>query len=437
MSSNQWPDLKKEMDKVSVPMDKLDSIITNTINGNRRKMSKKKVVFYSLSAAVLGLGVFIGSASVSPAMAKIASNIPIIGTFFNDSLDEGLRIAGKNGLAQVVNQSSKDNGITLTINEIFYDGTRLTFGFTQESLFADGQIEHPTIEVNGKEINFSSGYSGDFVTPQKYKGTMDITPTEELPEEFDMQMRIDAVGLIPGKWEFNFPVKQSNEVTVIRPQEVKTIEGAEIEISSLKVGPAGTVLNVKVVKDEGNNKLDPYSLNFYVIDDIGNVLDSITGSGSGEIENGKEIAKLNFLYSPLKEDSKKVRVVPYTIPMSEKGLEEVSLPLDEQTLPFIVDQGDFGKVLVTKIIHQQDKTVMYFDLQSDAIVGNKLSRNSLWLEDANGKSLLLEDNPLAERIEGNTFKQEFAASKNKGLQIKTYKFPKPIMYEEFKIDIPN
>ncbi|MET3321352.1 UNVERIFIED_ORG: hypothetical protein ABIC97_004455 [Peribacillus simplex] len=437
MSNNQWPDLKKEMDKVSVPMDKLDSIIANTINENRTKTSKKKVVFYSLSAAVLGLGVFIGSASVSPAMAKIASNIPIIGTFFNDSWDEGLRIAGEKGLTQVVDQSSKDNGITLTMNEFFYDGTRLTFGYTQESLFAIGQIEHPTIEVNGKEINFISGYSGEFVTPQKYKGTMDITPTEELPEEFDIKLRIDAVGLIPGKWEFNFPVKQSNEVTVIRPQEVKTIEGAEVEISSLKVGPAGTDLNVKVVKDEGNNKLDPYSLNFYVIDDNGNVLDTVTASGIGDTKNGKEIAKLNFLYAPLKEGSKKVRVVPYTIPVSEKGWEEVFIPLDEQTLPFTVDQGEFGKVLVTKIIHQQDKTVMYFDLQSDAIVGNKLSRNSLWLEDANGKSLLLEDNPLAERIEGNTFKQEFAASKKKGLQIKTYKFPKPITYEEFKIDIPN
>lgn len=42
MSSNQWPDLKKEMDKVSVPMDKLDSIIANTINENRTKTSKKK-----------------------------------------------------------------------------------------------------------------------------------------------------------------------------------------------------------------------------------------------------------------------------------------------------------------------------------------------------------------------------------------------------------
>lgn len=437
MSNNQWPDLKKEMDKVSVPMDKLDSIIANTINENRKKKSKKKVVFYSLSAAVLGLGVFIGSASVSPAMAKIASNIPIIGTFFNDSLDEGLRIAGKNGLTQVVNQSSKDSGITLTMNEIFYDGTRLTFGFTQESLLAIGEIERPTIEIDGKEINFSSSYSGDFVTPQKYKGIIDITPTEELPEEFTMKIRIDAVGLIPGKWEFNFPVKQSNKVTVIRPQEAKMIEGAEVIINSLKIGPAGTDLSVKVLKNERNNKLDPYSLNFYVIDDNGNVLDTVTGSGSGETVNGKEKTNIKFLYSPLKEGNNEVRVVPYTIPMLEKGWEEVSLPLDEQTLPFIVDQGDFGKVLVTKIIHQQDKTIMYFDLQSDVIVDNKLSRNSLWLEDANGKNLMLEDKPFAERIEGNTFKQEFADSKKKGLKIKTYKYPKPIMYEEFKIDIPN
>ncbi|MEH7121887.1 DUF4179 domain-containing protein [Bacillus sp. JJ1773] len=435
MSSNQWPDLKKELDKVSVPMDKLDSIITNTIKESRTKTSNKKVALYSFIAAVLGFGVFIGSASVSPVMAKIASNIPIIGTFFNDSLDEGLRLAGKKGLTQVINQSSKDNGITLTMNEIFYDGTRLTFGFTQESLFAIGQLERPTIEVNGKEINFSSSYSGEFVTPQKYKGIIDITATEELPEEFDMKIRIDAVGLIPGKWEFTFPVKQSNEVTVIRPQETKLIEGAEVEISSLKLGPAGTDLSVKVLKDEGNNKIDPYSLNFYVIDDNGNVLDTVTGNGSGEKENGKEIADLKFLYSPLKESSKKVSVIPYIIPVSEEGWEEVSLPLDEQSLPFNVDQGEFGKVLVTKVIYQQDKLVLYFDLQSDVIVDNKLSRNSLWLEDAIGKNLMLEDKPFAERIEGNEFKQEFAAGKKKGLKIKTYKYPKPITYEEFKIDI--
>lgn len=270
------------------------------------------------------------------------------------------------------------------------------------------------------------------MTPQKYKGTIHITPTEELPEAFDMTMTIDAVGLIPGKWEFNFPVKQSNEVIVIEPQETKLIEGAEVEISTLKLGPAGTDLQVKVLKDEENAALDPYSLQFDVIDNNGNMLDTLTGSGMGENVNGKVIAQLKFLYSPLKEGSKELTIIPYTIPVSTEGWKEVTVPVDEQRVPFIVDQGEFGDILVTDIDYQPDKIIVYFDLQSDVIVDDKLSRYSFRLEDAKGKDLFLAD---AERIEGNTFKQEFAAGSKKGLQIKTYQFPKPITYEEFIIDI--
>lgn len=434
MNNNQWPDLKKEMEKIEVPTE-LSAIIVNTVNENRMKRSKKKVFFYFLSAAMIGFGLFIGSASISPAMAKIASTIPIIGTFFNDSMDEGLRIAGKQGLTQVVGQSSKDNGITLTIDEIFYDGTRFTIGYTQESLFAIGNLERPTIKVDGKEINFASGSSGDFITPQKYKGTIDITPTEELPEAFNMNMRIDAVGAIPGKWAFSFPVKQSNEVTVIEPNEVHIIEGVEVGVSSLKIGPAGTDLTVIMEKDDGDAGLNPFYLDFYMIDDEGNVLDMVSGSGSGENENGKEIMKYKYLYSPLKEGSKKVKVVPYIIPVSEKGWEEVIVPLDEQTVPFVVDQGEFGNIVVTKVVHHQDRMVMYYDLQTDAIVDNELSRNALGLVDAKGNSLTPKDGGLAKRIEGNSYKQEFVTGGKKGLQIKTYKFPMPMMYEEFMIDI--
>lgn len=434
--SKKWPDLKREMDKISVPMDKLDSIITNTIHENRVKKSKKKIALYSLSAAVIGFGLFIGSASISPAMAKVASHIPIIGTFFNDVDDEGLRIVGQKGLTQVVDQTSKDNGITLTMNEVFYDGTRLTFGYTQESLFAIGELERPTIEVNGKEINFSAGYSGEFITPQKYKGMIDIDPTEELPEEFEIKIRIDAVGLIPGKWEFEFPVKQSNEVTVIRPHEVKMIEQAEVQITSLKLGPAGTDLAVNITMDEENNRLDPYMLEFYMIDEKGNVLDFVSQSGHGDTENGKVVTNLDILYTPLDEETKKVRIIPSIFSMTERSAEVVSVRLDDQRVPFVLDQGNFGKVLITDITYLEDRTIVHFDIQSDAIVDNKLSRNPIWLEDADGKNLMLEDKSFAERMKGNSFKQEFSTGKKDGLQLKTYKSPKPTMYEEFEIKIP-
>lgn len=434
--SSKWPDLKKEMDKIPVPTRQLDSIITKTINENRVKQSKKKIAFYSLSAAVLVFGLFLGSAIKFPAMAKVASQIPIIGSFFNDVNDEGLKIAGKEGLTQVIEQTSRDNGITLTMNEIFYDGTRLTLGYTQESLFAFGHLERPNIEVNGKNINFSASYSGDFVTPQKYKGIIDINPTEELPEEFEMKITIDAVGFIPGKWQFEFPVKQSNEVTVIRPEEVKVIEQAKVQITSLKIGPAGTNLAVKVTMNEENNQFDPHMLNFYVIDENGNILDDISQNGSGETKNGRVEVDLEALYIPLKEGIKRVKIVPYTVPMTEERNEQVSMSIDEQSLPFVLDQGDFGKVVITDITYLEDRTVVYFDVQSDVIIDNKLSRNPIWLEDEEGNHLMLKDKPFPERIEGNHFKQEFPTGKKDGLLLKTYKLPKPIMYEPFEIEIP-
>ncbi len=432
--NNEFPEFKKEMDKIQVPMEKLDTIIENTIKENKIKKTLRKKVIYSLSAAVVGFGLFMGSAIVSPAVAKVASNLPLVGNFFNDSKDEGLRIAGQKGLTQVIEQTSKDNGITLTMNEVFYDGTRLTFGYTHEALFALGELERPTIWVNGKEINFSSGSSGEFITPAKYKGTINITPTEELPEEFELKMRIDAVGLIPGKWEFAFPVKQSNIVTVIRPTAMKAIEEAEVKIASLKLGPAGTNIVVNVTADENQNKLDIYGLNFFVLDEKGNVLDQVSGSGQGEVENGKEIVKLNYLFTPLKEGTKKVKIIPYTRVFED--IDEVALKLDGQSLPTVLDQGESGEVIIEKLEQEGDKTVIFYEVKSDFITDNYASHNPVWLEDGKGNNLYSKDNPLPVRIEGNHFKQEFITGKKKELFVKTVKQPKPVMYEAFEIEIP-
>lgn len=93
--SKQWPDLKKEMDNIQVPLEKLDKIIKNVAPSIKKKKSKLKIVSYTAVAAAVALFIFVGSASVSPAMAKIASHVPLIGTFFNDVQDEGLQIAGQ------------------------------------------------------------------------------------------------------------------------------------------------------------------------------------------------------------------------------------------------------------------------------------------------------------------------------------------------------
>lgn len=432
--SSQFPDLKNELDQIYVPVQKLDTIIAETVSETKVKKPKKRIVMYSMSAAVVGFGLFIGSAMVSPVMAKVASNIPVVGTFFNDVGDDGLKIAGQKGLTQVVDQTAKDNGITLTINEIFYDGTRLTLGYTQESLLPLGELERPVIKADGKEINFSSGYSGEYITPQKYKGVVDITPTEELPEQFKMEIRFDAVGLVPGDWSFKFPVRQSNEVKVIKLSEVIKLEGAELSVNSLKIGPAGTVLNMKIIAESG--KLDPHNLDYYLIDDKGSVINFLNGRVNGETVNGKEYAALQRLYEPLDETVRRVKVIPYRLEYPLEDLKEESVRLDNIQLPFTMSQGEFGDIIITDIKYTENRTIVYYDVNSEAILDNNASMNPLWIEDANGKKVILDEKPFAERIEHKSFKKEFDTGNKKGLTLKTLHQPLPEMYEGFEIEIP-
>ena len=427
--SSQFPDIKNEMDQISVPVEKLDAIIAETVIGPKKKKPRKRILMYSMSAAMVGFGLFIGSAMVSPAMAKVASNIPVVGTFFNDVGDEGLKIAGQKGLTQIVDQTVKDNGITLTINEVFYDGTRLTFGYTQESLLPLGELERPVIKADGKEINFSSGYSGEYVTPQKYKGIVDITPSEELPEEFEMTFQIDAVGLVPGKWSFQFPVKQSNKVKVIRMSDVRKMKDAELRINKMTIGPAGTVLNVGVVS--GSKKVNPYSLSFYLIDDKGKALNMISASGSGETIDGKEHATLQQLSEPLEEGVRMVKVIPYDMEPSQETIEEESVNLGDIHLPLRISKGATSEITIYDIQYKEDRTIVYYGNGSELSYDD--TENRFWLEESNGHKLGPLGEGLGESISGKRFKQEFAATKKEELVLKAYRTEMPI----FEIKIPQ
>ncbi len=435
--NNEFPQFKDEMKKIAVPEDELDQIISKAVRETRIKGTLRRKVFYTTSAAAAGFALFIGSAMYSPAIAKIASEIPVVGTFFSGSGDEGLEIAGAKGLTQVVGKSATDKGITLTINEVFYDGTRLAFGFTHESLLAIGEMEKPAIYADGKEINFSSGSSGEFVTPAKYQGILDINPTEELPEEFTLKFRVDAVGLMPGNWEFEFPVKQSGEVTVIRPKETKNIQGMEVKVNSVKLGPAGTDLSVSLTADLEQTKLDPYTdLHFNIVDNQGFALRQMSGSAHGDTVDGKEEATLSMLYSPVKEGTKSLSIIPYTLPSQHSAPEEVMIPLSEGGLPAILEQGGGDKITVTDIERTKQSTTIFFEVDSEFAYDDQLTRNPTILETADGENLTIEKEPFAERVEGNLYKQVFKAAGSKELIFKAFVMPEPEMFEAIPVELP-
>ncbi len=97
--------VKKEMDKIKIPEDKLNQAIEFAIKrGKKNQRSLGKKVIYFSSAAVLLFALLIGSTFVSPAMAKVVSKIPYLGQIFESKsliivISEELRAKGYNTIS--------------------------------------------------------------------------------------------------------------------------------------------------------------------------------------------------------------------------------------------------------------------------------------------------------------------------------------------------
>jgi len=120
--------VKKEVDKIKIPEDKLDQTIEIGIKrGKKNQRSLGKKVFYFSSAAILFFGLLIGSAFVSPAMAKVVSKIPYLGQIFESKNDivkvisEELRAKGYNSTGAGVSFPEKVIYITIQGSEKYFD----------------------------------------------------------------------------------------------------------------------------------------------------------------------------------------------------------------------------------------------------------------------------------------------------------------------------
>ena len=89
----------------------------------------------------LAFCLIIGSAFVSPAMAKVLSNIPGFNSVFEFAGDRGLKIASEKGLSDTIEQTVTDQNISLTFQDVFFDGTRLSLGYIQENARYLGELD--------------------------------------------------------------------------------------------------------------------------------------------------------------------------------------------------------------------------------------------------------------------------------------------------------
>ncbi|WLD91724.1 DUF4179 domain-containing protein [Alkalihalobacillus sp. AL-G] len=429
---------------------RIKSNVQHRLIKGKKKLSVNKKITYSISAAVLFFTLLFSLAFASPAMARIMSNIPYLNSIFEFIGDRGFQIASEEGLTAQVDKSATDKGITLTINEVYSAGQKISVAYTiqsKEKLIPPSKqspfqiLERPDIVINGKWINHAGSYRHQKVTENKYIGVVEFQTYKQLPDHFDVKINTDSIFNQVGQWTVQFPVKKSTEKEILIAKS-KSYKEFTLTANSMAINPAEISITFdhanKVAFKEDGTIIHDEHIGFNLLTDNGtalNLLDLHGYSRPDDLNGNTLVMHNNYIFLPPKRKTDYLILSPYTIP--DYKYQEVTGALDAEKFPLTLDKGQLGKVTITDVKYDQNKTLLYFKVKSEFPYPNHLDGARIWLKNVSGEVITtLKRYP--DRVKGNLFVLEFKPinEEDKPLKVVTQKHPMPEILEELRIMIP-
>lgn len=355
-----------------------------------KKSMKEKKNLKGLKSGVVAasIGVFclVGVSIKYPAFAQ---NIPILNSIIESLNSRHGDYAKYSDYSNILNKSVTSNGVTFTINEVLADESKIIISYTIKSPNKINDLEvfgiNHFIKLNGK--NFSNGGSatGKYIDDTTYIGSTDINADAiEEAKHLNIDLNIDEIGTITGKWDFAFSLSKNEALKnklSINPNVKLSHKDRVTNIDKISISPLQTSISISGIynKDiDPNNPLLPHE-DFIVFDDRGVELIWKGGrSKSNENDNHKfsgENEYANLSYRP-----KSLTILPCIITPREvgsasydgkttvmKGIvpKEVSKDVNS-TYPIELSQGKLGKVIITEVIKEANKTIVKYKAEGIA-----------------------------------------------------------------------
>ncbi|BFH63092.1 DUF4179 domain-containing protein [Paenibacillus azoreducens] len=311
----------------------------------------KRTAIVATTAAVLGVGV-IGTGFVSPVMADTLKKIPFLGILYQNTSEEALQTAIKQGIVSEPDTSITHDGVTLRLANLLYDGTRLSFvlerkgenmppntpspylkegeklegtdseyaktASTPEKDQLKGYIETPKILVNGKQIQ-AFGHYGDL---PDWEGAYQVELSngiKGLPDEFELTIQT-KVTKVNEPFEFKVPVKIDNKAIVLKPNATKTSGDFTYTVKELNITPVSTrlVLDSKGPVPKSPQQTGDYTASkvyYEIVDDQGR---EVKPDMFGYFHREPDLEyHVDDLYSPFKDTPKSITIKPFTLTMKK------------------------------------------------------------------------------------------------------------------------
>ncbi|MFJ7950139.1 DUF4179 domain-containing protein [Lysinibacillus sp. NPDC096418] len=394
--------IKKTIDDIDVPLEKLDQVIEKGMQHKKKKQKKSFAMAMLLVVATGGL--VLGSGFISPKMANVLADVPLIGFMYDiEKYDEGLLNALSDDNKVTLNETVVSNGLPITVEEIVYDGARLDVIFSMPSY--EGKYAS-SIHVDGKEINAGSSMR-ILENNDVFRGVWETRMPDNLPDAFDLTFNIHQIDDPTAKWVYRTPIqKVKNNIKTLATGQTGEIDGISFTVDHLETSTTTTKLNVKF--DALMEKIfsEERVLFETVTDQNGTPIRVLDKSGSGD-ENG---VTYTYLLGPLSEEITELKILYYFVPFYHER-EDIIVPLADK-FPQRISQGKMGDIVITNVEHKGSEATMTFYVDSDFPYNDVLMPNFLEIEVESGESLTTQ---ILNPIGPNEYQLTFQANAGKPL----------------------
>ncbi|MFS0558198.1 DUF4179 domain-containing protein [Brevibacillus sp. 179-C9.3 HS] len=237
-------------------------------------------------------------------------------------------------LITAVNQSVNVNGITVTINKIFYDGIRLDISYSillpkttekaaaaniaKKIVLHDITLIEPTADNN--KVSASSGSYVNQIDDFLFAGVITTTLEGDWPDQFTFQGVIVDDGNAQNYWNVEIPVeKQKTGRVILTPNNSQTLRSKfSIQVKEVTVTPVSTSIALKEMAPDSKQYKPSYSL----YTPQGKSITILDASTYEEDEHGVS----RILVLPTIEKSEYIQLVPYMNGIAEVD-KAIKIPL--------------------------------------------------------------------------------------------------------------
>ena len=230
--------IKKAMEHIDVPEDRLDAIIENAFfETSAPKERKRRWLVPAVATVFLFIGVSAATLAASPTLANYMAQLPVIGNVFAIFSEEEEGLLEYERFSEEVGLTQTSNGITISIEQAVYDGTKVTFTYTVAS---EEGLDSSTHLTGFPQLLEAEGPTGGMEWELVEGGIAGIAEITHLDEEarqvnvlWEPGSLVTETEEIEGDWKFEFAVAQLiNTDTIVLDQKVNS-EGVTVHFSEV------------------------------------------------------------------------------------------------------------------------------------------------------------------------------------------------------------